>query len=133
MTIRKITTPAVPEPPGGIYSQCLVVGERVFISGQTAGGPDGKAIGGADMTAQARVCFARVRHLIEAAGASMSDVVKLVIYVTDISKRAEVSIARKEMFSGDFPCSTLVEIRSLVTPDLMIEIDAEAIIGASKR
>lgn len=125
MSIRKITSPASPEPPGGIFSQCLVVGDRVFISGQTATGDD--------MLAQARACFTKVRHLMEAAGASMADVVKLVIYVTDVSRRADVSRARLEVFSGDLPCSTLVEVRALVTPDLMIEVDAEAIIGASRK
>ena len=57
MTVRKVTSPQVPEPPGGIYSNCLVLGEQIYISGQTAGGPDGKVIGGDSMERQARAVF----------------------------------------------------------------------------
>lgn len=133
MTIRKITTAQVPEPPAGIFSNCLVVDRQVFLSGMTAGGPDGKAIGGNSMEAQAREVFARIRHLLEAAGATMADIVKLTVYVTDIGRRAEIGKVRAEVFPGDKPCSTLVEVKALVTPDLLIEIDAVAIIGASKQ
>src|SRR5437868_6550188 len=105
--IRKITTPAVPEPPGGIYSQCLVVGDTVYIAGQTAGGPDGGILGGDSMLEQTRACFKKIKALMEAAGATMADIVKMTIYVTDMSKRPEVGKARGEVFTGDFPCSTM--------------------------
>lgn len=132
MAIRKITTPAVPEPPGGMFSNCLVVGNQVFLSGMTASGPDGKAIGGDSMEGQARAVLAKIGRLLEAAGASMADVVKLTIYVTDIARRAEIGTARGEAFPGQKPCSTLVEVKGLVAPDLLIEVDAVAIIGAAR-
>ncbi|MCG6874797.1 MAG: RidA family protein [Betaproteobacteria bacterium] len=132
MSIRKVTTPAVPEPAGGIFSNCLVVGEQVFLSGMTASGPDGKAIGGDSMEAQARAVFAKIRHLVEAAGASIADVVKLTIYVTDVARRGEIGRARADAFPGEKPCSTLIEVKGLVAPDLLIEVDAVAMIGAAR-
>ena len=131
--IIQVTSQQLAEPPGGLFSNCLVVGDQVFLSGMTASGPDGKPVGGVDMTGQARACFAKIGTMLEAAGGSMADIVKLTIYVTDISKRAAISVARKECFSGVFPCSTLVEVRALVSPELLIEIDAQAILGAGVR
>jgi len=132
MSIRKITTPAVPEPSGEIFSNCLMVGDQIFLSGATASGPDGKAIGGDSMEAQARAVMTKIRLLLEAAGATLADVIKITIYVTDISRRAELGKVRGEFFPGNKPCSTLVEIKALAGPDLLIEIDAVAISGASK-
>jgi 2-iminobutanoate/2-iminopropanoate deaminase len=133
MKARKVTTPKVPEPPGGIYTNCFVVGDQVLMSGMTAGGPDGKPIGGDSMEAQARAVFTKIKHLVEAAGATMDDVVKMTVYVTDMSKRPELGKVRSEFFPNDKPCSTLVEIKSLAGPGLLIEIDATAMIGAGAR
>ena len=85
------------------------------------------------MYEQARAIFAKIKHLMEAAGGRMDDIVKVVIYVTDIKRREEVWQARREVFSGDFPVSTLIEIRALATPDLLVEIDAIGILGAAPR
>ena len=133
MSIRKIVSPSVSEPPPNTFSNCLVVGAKVFLSGMTASGADGRAIGGEDMAAQARVVLTKIRHLLEAAGATMGDIVKLTVYVTDISRRPEINRVRPEFFADPFPCSTLVEIKALVNPDLLIEIDAVALIGAGER
>jgi enamine deaminase RidA (YjgF/YER057c/UK114 family) len=85
------------------------------------------------MYEQARAIFAKIKHLMEAAGGRMDDIVKVVIYVTDIKRREEVWHARREVFSGDFTVSTLIEIRALATPDLLVEIDAIGILGAAPR
>jgi 2-iminobutanoate/2-iminopropanoate deaminase len=130
MTVRKITTHAVPEPAGGIYSNCLVVGDQIFLAGMTAGGADGQAIGGADLYEQSKVVLDRIRSLLEAAGASMRDVVKITVYVTDVTQRAAFGRARTEFFQEPRPCSTLVEVKALVSPDLLVEVDAVAIRGA---
>jgi 2-iminobutanoate/2-iminopropanoate deaminase len=132
MTIRKVLTPAVPEPNGEIYSNCLTVGDQIFLSGMTAAGPDGKPIGGDNMEAQARAVMGKIRNLVEAAGGSMADVVKITLYVTDISRRAEIGRVRNEFFPDRKPCSTMVEVTALAMPGLIIEIDATAIRGASK-
>jgi enamine deaminase RidA (YjgF/YER057c/UK114 family) len=72
-----------------------------------------------------------IRHGVVAAGGKMDDVVKLVIYVTNIKDNTEIWRARKEFFTGDFPTSTLVEVRALATPDILLEIDAIAHVGSS--
>lgn len=133
MPIQKITTPSVPEPPGGTYSNCLVVGDQIFLAGMTAGGADGKAIGGADPYEQSKAVLGRIRTLLEAAGASMRDVVKITVYLTDIAHRPAFGKARAEFFDEPRPCSTLIEVKGLVTPDLLVEVDAVAIRGASAR
>lgn len=124
MTVRKVTTPKVPEPPGEIYSHCLVVGEQIFISGQTGTG-DG-------MDAQARACFSKIASLLDAAGGAMSDIVKMTVYVTDMSKRPEFGKVRGEVFPGMKPCSTMVEVKGLAQPGLLVEVDVVAIKGAGR-
>lgn len=133
MAIEKVLCPEVPEPPGGIYSNCLVVGDQIFLSGITASGPDGKAIGGDSMEGQTRAVLEKIRALLAAAGSRVEDIVKVTVYVTDIKRRPEIGKVRGEFFPGIKPCSTMVEVSSLVTPDLLIEIDAVAIRGASAR
>ena len=82
---------------------------------------------------QAKIIFGKIRHLVEAAGGAMADVVKVTIYVVNIKQNTEVWRARQEFFIGDFPCSTLVEVRNLATPEILVEIEAIACIGAGKR
>ena len=79
----RVTSPNVPEPPPQRWSNCLRVGDTVFVSGMVARGADGK-IEGADEYEQARVIFAKIRHLVEAAGGKVDDVVKVTIFVVDI-------------------------------------------------
>jgi enamine deaminase RidA (YjgF/YER057c/UK114 family) len=85
------------------------------------------------MYEQARAVFTKIQHLMEAAGGRMDDLVKVVIYVTDIKRREEVWQARREFFSGAFPVSTLIEISALAAPELLVEIDAIGILGAAPR
>ena len=76
--------------------------------------------------------FGKVKAMIEAAGGTMADVVKVIIYVTDITRREEVWRARREFFTGNFPVSTLVQVAALARPAIKVEIEAIAHIGASK-
>jgi enamine deaminase RidA (YjgF/YER057c/UK114 family) len=131
-TIHKVTSPAVPEPPPGLFSNCLVVGDTIHISGQHAGSPQG-AVGGGSMLEQSREAFRRVLALIAAAGGTADDVVKLNIYLCDMTRRAELSAARREFFAEPFPCSTLVGVSALASPDLLVEIDAVAVLGSGGR
>ena len=126
--IRRITSPAAPEPPPGTWSNCLLVNGVAYVAGLVARGEDGKVVEG-DEYHQAKAIFAKMRGLIEAAGGAMSDVVKVVIFVTDIKNREQVWRARREVFTGDFPVSTLVEVAALASPDLKVEIEAIAHIG----
>ena len=131
MTIRRVVCPEVPESAAP-FSQCLVVDRQVFLSGVTAAGPNGEVRGGSDMAAHTRACLEKISHLLRAAGSGLQDVVKLTIYTTDISRRVEISAARREVLKAPFPCSTLVEVKALAAPGLMVEIDATALIGASQ-
>jgi len=126
---QRVTSPQVPEPPPETWSNCLVVGNQVFIAGLTARSGT-EVVGGDSMYAQARAIFAKIKHLMGAAGGKMGDVVKVNIFVTDITQREEVWKARREVFSGDFPVSTLVEVSALAAPELLVEIEAVAILGA---
>jgi len=130
--IRKVTSPEVPEPAPGTWSNCLVVNGVAYVAGMIARGKDGKIVDG-DEYEQAKAIFAKIRHLIEAAGGSMADVVKVSIFVTDITQREKVWRARREVFSGDFPASTLVQIAALAEPSVKVEIEAIAHLGAGAR
>lgn len=127
---RKIDCAAVPEPPAGSFTNCLEVGGQVFISGMTAGDGAGGIVGDASPFGQSATCLGRIRALIEAAGGTMADVVKLTVFLTDIADRSEFSRARREVFSGIMPCSTLVAIGSLAQPGLVVEVEALALLGA---
>jgi 2-iminobutanoate/2-iminopropanoate deaminase len=128
---KRINSPHVPEPPPQTWSNCLVVGNQVFIAGMTA--RSGTTVEGGDsMYGQAVAVFTKIKHLIEAAGGTMNDVVKVLIFVTDIKRREDVWKARREFFTGDFPASTLVEARAPAAPELLVEVEATAILGAGK-
>ena len=124
--IVRVTSPQVSEPAPGTWSNCLVVNGVAYLAGMTAGGGEG------DEYAQAKVIFAKIRHLVEAAGGSMADILKVTIFVTDITQREKVWQARREFFTGNFPASTLVQVAALANPSLKVEIEAVAYIGASK-
>jgi enamine deaminase RidA (YjgF/YER057c/UK114 family) len=130
MKKRRVTTAAVAEPPAKTWSNCVVIGNQVFVSGMTARGPDG-VTGGDSMYGQSKAIFEKIKALVVAAGGGMDDVVKVNIFVTDIKRREEVWKARAEYFTGDFPASTLVEISALAAPELLVEIEAVAFIGCA--
>ena len=117
------TTP--PITPFVTWSPSLKVGNEIVLSGVTARGREGTE-GGASMEGQTLAVLRRIAALVEAAGGGVQNVYKLVIYVTDIAAKDEVNRARAAFFKGAFPCSTLVEVKGLVFPDLKIEIDAFA-------
>ena len=127
-SIVRAISPQVSEPQPGTWSNCLVVGGVAYIAGMTATGGDLS-----DEYTQSKAIFGKIRHLIEAAGGTMADIVSVTIFVTDISQREKVWQARREFFTGDFPCSTLVQVAALANPSLKVEINAVAHIGASQR
>lgn len=130
--ITRIISPDVPEPPAGTWSNCLVVNGVAYVAGMIARGKDGKVLDG-DEYEQAKMIFAKIKGLIEAAGGAMADVVKVTIFVTDIKQREKVWRARREVFTGNFPASTLVEVAALAEPAVKVEIEAVAHIGAGAR
>lgn len=132
MPITRVTSPGAPEPEEGLWSNCLVSNGIVYVSGMTARGGDMAGLETADSYTQSKIIFGKIKSLVEAAGGSMADVVKLTIFVTDIRERDGVWKARREFFTGNFPTSTLVGTSALADPRLKVEIEAVAHLGASK-
>ena len=95
MKIQRVTSPHVKEAPPGTWSNCRVHGNQVFIAGMTASDGFGAVSGDASMYGQAQTTFTKIKHLIEAAGGTMNDIIRVDIYVTDIKQREEVWKARK--------------------------------------
>lgn len=132
MTIQRITSPEVTEPAPGTWSNCLKVGDTVYVSGLTARDKNLKPTGGGEYD-QAKLIFERIRHLVTATGGTMADVVKINMYLTRIEHREEVWRARREFFEGAFPVATLVEVSSLAQPEILVEIEAVAVLGHGGR
>lgn len=133
MAWKRILSSAVGEVEDGLWSNCIRAGDLLFVSGQvarstTSANTAGEIVGDGEYE-QSRYIFERIRHLVEAAGGKMSDVVKLNIYVIDIKKNKEIWRARREFFSGDFPTSTLVQVSALGRPEILVEIEAVAYLG----
>ena len=132
MAMKRITSKQVAEPIPETWSNCKVHGDFFQIAGCVSGYENNVIAGGDDIYEQARITFTKIKNLVEAAGGEMDDIIKVTIFVTDISRREEVWKARREFFTGDFPCSTLVEVSALARPGLAVEIEAHGFIGSSK-
>ena len=130
MPRTKVVVPNVAEAEPGLWSNGIRAGDLLFISGQVARPYDGgKTLVGASEYEQAWHIFSRIKRICEAAGGSLGDLVKMTIFMVDITKNTEVWRARREFFSGDFPASTLVEVRSLAGAQTLVEIEAVAYLG----
>jgi enamine deaminase RidA (YjgF/YER057c/UK114 family) len=108
------------------YSRAIRVGRRVYVAGTTAIGPDGAVVGPGDPAAQTRRAFAIVEKALQAAGAQLSDVVRTRMFVTDISRWQEYGRVHGELFRTARPVATMVEVRRLLEPDMMVEVEVDA-------
>ena len=124
----RIKTQPDPYEPFNI-SQGFRVGDLVFVSGQAALTLEGEIVGVADFDAQAQQAFQNLADVLAAAGSSLEQVVKVTIYLTDMSYFERVVALRERFFTPPWPADTLVEVSALALPELMIEIDATAMVN----
>jgi 2-iminobutanoate/2-iminopropanoate deaminase len=104
------------------------VGDLLFLSGQAAIDEQGQIVGAADFDAQLVQVFTNIDRLLHAAGSSRDQIVKVTIYLTDMQNFPKIVQARKDYFTPSYPADTTVEVKALALPDLMVEIDAIAVV-----
>jgi len=125
---HRISTEPDPFEPY-LISQGFQVGDLIYLSGQAAIDQQGDLIGVGDFDAQAEQTFANIRNVLEAAGSSMDKIVKVTIYMTDMSYFSRIVELRRKWFRPPYPADTIVEVKALALPELMIEIEAVALVN----
>jgi enamine deaminase RidA (YjgF/YER057c/UK114 family) len=128
MRRRNISSGAAWEPVVG-YSRAVRVGDRVLVSGTAPVAEGGGVHAPGDAYAQARRCLEIIFRALEEAGASAADVVRTRMFVTDIPRWQEYGRAHGDVFGEIRPATTMVEVRGLIDPDMLIEIEAEAVVA----
>ena len=111
------------------YSRAVRVGDVVHVSGTTATNSEGAVVAIGDAAGQTRQVIENIRSALEKAGARLEDVVRTRIFVTDISRWEEIGRVHGEFFASIRPVTSMIEIRNLIDPDMLVEIEAEAIVS----
>ena len=128
---EEFMVPGMSEPVSH-FTHVVRAGRLVFVSGCVATDGQGRLVGGADIVAQARQVHENIKRCLAAAGASFADVCKVTVFLRNVGDREKVNTVRKEYFGASRPASTLIEISQFVRPELLIEIEAVAVLPEKK-
>ncbi|MDL1899774.1 RidA family protein [Anaerolineae bacterium CFX9] len=113
------------------YSRAVRIGDQVFVSGTTASAEDGSVIGIGDPAAQTEYIIRKIEKALRDVGASLADVVRVRMFVTDISQWEAVGRKHGEFFGAIRPVTTMVEVSRLIDPQHLVEIEVDAVVGAA--